>query len=289
MSGLVAVLRGTRSLFAAALVGVDWLVLDLFLRLVAIPGAWLFPRHRFRLVTWHMKAISWSTFAIFRIGGGRFRRRGVLPTDSPVYVVANHQAVLDIMQVTLLARPFAPAFVTRVRYRRFIPQVSACVRLLGCPMVDPRNDPQGAVEAIRRGARELTHGLLIYPEGHRSRTGEVGRFRTAGLEAMLRERRLPVYLVVNDGMWRARRFADAIFRAHLMDGWSEVVGRFDPPEDDSEIPAFIERLREVIVERLAAHRAEPAPRSRREAPDGYGVPDAGSREGSGRERSVGRD
>ena len=259
MSGLVAVLRGARSLVAAALVGVDWLVLDLFLRLVAIPGAWLFPRHRLRLVTWHMKAVSWSTFAIFRIGGGRFRRKGVLPTDSPVYVVANHQAVLDIMQVTLLARPFAPAFVTRVRYRRFIPQVSACVRLLGCPMVDPRNDPRGAVEAIRRGVRELTHGLLIYPEGHRSRTGEVGRFRTAGLEAMLRERRLPVYVVVNDGMWRARRFTDAIFRAHLMDGWSEVVGRFEPPEDDSEIPAFIGRLRDVIVERLAAHRAEADP------------------------------
>jgi 1-acyl-sn-glycerol-3-phosphate acyltransferase len=259
MSGLIAVLRGVRSLFAAALVGVDWLVLDLFLRVVVIPGAWLFPRHRLRLVTWHMKAISWSTFAIFRIGGGRFRRKGVLPTDSPVYVVANHQAVLDIMQVTLLARPFAPAFVTRVRYQRFIPQVSASIRLLGCPMVDPRKDPQGAVEAIRRGARDLTHGLLIFPEGHRSRTGEVGRFHTAGLEAMLRERRLPVYVVVNDGMWQARRFTDAIFRAHLMDGWSEVVGRFEPPADDSEIPVFIGRLRNVIVERLAAHRAEAGP------------------------------
>lgn len=259
MSRVAAVFRGALSLFAAALVGVDWLVLDLFLRLVVIPGAWLFPRHRLRLITWHMKAISWTTFALFRIGGGRFRRKGVLPTDSPVYVVANHQAILDIMQVTLLARPFAPAFVTRVRYRRFIPQVSASIHLLGCPMVDPRKDPQGAVEAIRRGARGLTHGLLIFPEGHRSRTGEVGPFRTAGLKAMLRERRLPVYVVVNDGMWRARRFTDAIFRAHLMDGWSEVVGRFEPPEDESDIPRFIDRLREVIVEKLAEHRAEAGP------------------------------
>ena len=253
--GLVAFFRGALSFFAAVLVGLDWLVLDLFLRLVVIPGAWLFPRHRLRLVTWHMKAISWTTFAIFGIGGGRFRRKGVLPTGAPAYVVANHQAVLDIMQVTLLARPYAPAFVARTRYQRFIPQVSACIRLLGCPMVDPRSDRLGAVEAIRRGVRDLTHGLLIFPEGHRSRTGEVGRFRTAGLETMLRERRLPVYVVVNDGMWRARRFTDALFRAHLMDGWSEVVGRFEPPEDDAEIPAFIDRLREVIVERLDEHRA----------------------------------
>jgi 1-acyl-sn-glycerol-3-phosphate acyltransferase len=261
VSGLVDVLRGGPSFFAATLVGLDWLVLDLFLRLVVIPGAWLFPRHRLRLVTWHMKAISWTTFAIFRIGGGRFRRKGVLPTGAPAYVVANHQAVLDIMQVTLLARPYAPAFVTRTRYQRFIPQVSACIRLLGCPMVDPKSDRLGAIEAIRRGVRELTHGLLIFPEGHRSRDGEVGRFRTAGLEVMLRERRLPVYVVINDGMWRARRFTDAIFRAHLMDGWSEVVGRFDPPEEDAEIPAFIDRLRNVIVERLAAHRAGNSPQA----------------------------
>jgi 1-acyl-sn-glycerol-3-phosphate acyltransferase len=259
VSRAFSILRGARSLLAASLVGIDWLVLDLFLRLVVIPGARLLPGHRLRLVTWHMKAISWTTFTLLRIGGGRFRREGVLPTDSPVYVVANHQAILDIMQVTLLARPFAPAFVARTRYRRFIPQVSACIRLLNCPMVDPRKDPEGAVEAIRRGARELVHGLLIFPEGHRTRDGEVGRFRTAGLQAMLRERRLPVYVVVNDGMWEARRFTDAIFRAHLMDGWSEVVGRFDPPEDDAGIPAFVQRLREVIVERLAAHRAERGP------------------------------
>ncbi len=255
MSGLLAVLRGTVSLIAAALVGLAWLVLTLFLRLIVVPGSWLFPRHQRRLISLHMKALSWSTLTIVRVGGARFRRKGVLPTGSPIYVVANHQAIVDVMQIALLGRPYAPAFVTRVRYARFMPHVSACVRLIGSPFVDPRKDPQGSLEAIRRAARELNHGLLIYPEGHRTKSGEVGRFRPAGLEAMLCERRLPVYVVINDGLWRGRRFMDAIFRVHLMDGWSEVVGRFEPPENDSEIPAFIEHLRDVIVERLAAHRS----------------------------------
>jgi 1-acyl-sn-glycerol-3-phosphate acyltransferase len=256
VSRILAVLRGARSLLASGVALMSWVALTPFLRLVVVPGARLFPRHRLRFVTWHMKAVTTSTFFFLRLGGGRFRRRGVLPTGSPVYVVANHQTIFDIMQVTLLARPYAPAFVARTRYRRFIPHVSACIRLLGCPVVDPRSDRVGAVEAIRRGARELTHGLLIFPEGHRSRDGAVRPFRPAGLEAMLRERRLPVYVVVNDGMWPARRFTDAIFRAHLLDGWSEVVGRFEPPEDESELPAFIDHLRDVIVERLAAHRGE---------------------------------
>jgi len=254
VSRLIAVLRGTVSLIAAALVGLAWLVLALFLRLVVVPGSWLFPRYRLRLINLHVKALCWSTFTLLGVGGGRFRRKGVLPTGSPIYVVANHQALLDTMQAALLGQPYAPAFVTRVRYARFIPQVSACIRLLGCPLVDPRKDPTGSIETMRRAARELTNALLIYPEGHRTKSGEVRRFRPAGFEAMLCERRLPVYVIINDGLWRGRRFMDAIFRVHLMDGWSEVVGRFEPPENDSEIPAFIEHLRDVIVERLAAHR-----------------------------------
>jgi 1-acyl-sn-glycerol-3-phosphate acyltransferase len=253
---ILAVLRGVLSFFATLLVAIAWLAFAVFLRLVVVPGSWLFPGARLRLVTWHMKGISRTTLALFGVGGARFRRRGTLPTGSPTYIVGNHQAIFDIMQATLLGQPYASAFVTRTRYQRWIPHVSACIRLLGCPMVNPRKDSAGAIEAIRRGARELTHGLLIFPEGHRSKNGEVGRFRPAGLEAMLKERRLPVYVVINDGLWRARRFTDSIFRAHLMDGWSEAVGPFEPPEEDAEIPAFVEGLRQTIIEGLAAHRGE---------------------------------
>jgi len=255
VSRLAAILRGPRSLVAAALVGLAWILLTPFLRLVVIPGSWLLPHYQRQLTTLHMKAISWSTTTICRLGGARFRRKGVLPTGSPIYVVANHQAIFDILQASILGQPYAPAFVTRARYRRFIPHVSACVKRIGCPLIDPRRDPERAIDILRQTARELESALLIFPEGHRSRDGEVGRFRTAGLEVMLRERRLPVYVMVNDGTWRARRFSDAIFRLDLLDGWTEVVGRFDPPEDDADLPSFIQGLREVIVERLGAHRA----------------------------------
>jgi 1-acyl-sn-glycerol-3-phosphate acyltransferase len=259
VSTIVAILRGVRSAFSAALVGLVWIVLTPFLRLVVQPGSWLFPRYQIPLASMHMKAVSWATLTMCWIGGGRFRRKGVLPTGSPIYVVANHQAIFDILQASLMCQPYAPAFVTRARYQQWwVPHIHTTVRLIGGPFVDPKHDPRGAIEAIRGAARRLTHGMLIFPESHRSKTGEVGRFRPAGLEAMLRERRLPVYVVINDGMWRARRVSDAIFRVHLMDGWSEVVGRFDPPEDDDDLPAFIQSLRDVIVERLAAHRAVPA-------------------------------
>jgi 1-acyl-sn-glycerol-3-phosphate acyltransferase len=260
---MLGLLRGARSLFAVLLIGLLFLVSSPPLRLVVLPGARLFPRRRFLLVSVYMKAVSSSICALLRLGGAHIRRRGSIPTAGPVVIVSNHQSLLDILQVTLLSRPRVPAFVARRRYERFVPLVSACIRLLGCPIVDPRRDAVGALEAVRRGAREAPHGLLIFPEGHRSVDGAIRPFRSAGLEAILRERRGPVYLVVNDGVFRVRRFADLLFRVHLIDARSEVEGPFETPADDARLPGFIEGLRLRLVERLAESRsAASAPAAR---------------------------
>jgi len=252
---MLVLIRAARSLSAVLLVGLLFLLASPVLRLVVIPGAWLFPRQRFRLVSLFMKGICSGIFGLLRLGGARVRRVGSLPTATPILIVANHQALLDICQITLLAQPRVPAFVARRRYARFVPLVSACIRLLGSPIVDPRRDVPGAVAAIRRGARELPHGILIFPEGHRSRDGEIRPFRTAGIEAVLTERRMPVYLVLNEGVWRVRRLADLLFRVHLIDAHSEVLGPFEPPADDARLSSFVRGLREALVARLALIRS----------------------------------
>jgi len=115
---MLSVIRGARSLAAVLLVGLLFLLNSPLLRLVVVPGAWLFPRQRFRLVSLFMKWMSWAILALLRLGGAHVRRVGTLPTASPVLVVANHQALLDICQITLMAHPRVPAFVTRRRYGR---------------------------------------------------------------------------------------------------------------------------------------------------------------------------
>jgi 1-acyl-sn-glycerol-3-phosphate acyltransferase len=252
---MLAFLRGVPSLFSLLLVGAAWVILTPFLRLVIIPGAWLVPSRRLALVSFYMKLISHVTLGLLRVGGARFRREGTIPTGSPVVVVSNHQAVLDIMQITLMGDPYPPAFIARTRYQKWVPHVSACIRMLRCPLIDPKRDRMGAVKTIRRAARELPNGILIFPEGHRSRDGEVRPFRTVGVEALLRAKRVPVYIVVTDGLWRARRFVDNIFGVHHIDAWTAAYGPFEIPGDKAEIPAFIERLREEIVRRLEEHRA----------------------------------
>jgi len=251
---MLSVLRGVRSLVSVLLVGLYFVLMSPVLRLVVIPVVYFFPGQRFRQVSWFMKAMSAGILALLRVGGARARRVGTIPTAQPVLIVANHQSLTDILQATLASTPRVPAFVTRRRYERFVPLVSACIRLVGCPMVDPRRDPEAAVAAVRRGARELPHGLLLFAEGHRSRDGRILPFRSAGLLAALEERSLPVYLMLNDGAWRVATLADLLFRAHLIDAYSEVIGPFDPPRNPAERPAFVRMLRETLVTRLDEHR-----------------------------------
>ena len=252
---MLSVLRGARSLVCVLLIGLWFALMSLPLRLLVLPGAVLFPGRRFLLVSLYMKATIGGIWALLRLGGARVRRVGRLPTLEPVLVIGNHQSLTDIMQVSLLATPFVPAFVTRKRYERFVPLVSASMRLLGCPIVDPKRDPEGALAAIRRGARELPHGVAIFPEGHRSRDGRVLPFRLAGAEAILSERLVPVYLVVNDGAWRVGRLSDLLFRVHWIDAYSEVLGPFAPPADPAERATFLRELRGRLVDALERHRA----------------------------------
>ena len=67
---------------------------------------------------------------------------------------------------------------------------------------------------------------------------------------------MPVYLVLNEGVWRVRRLADLLFRVPLIDAHSEVIGPFEPPADAARLPEFIRGLRATLVARLAEIRGD---------------------------------
>ena len=231
-----------------------WMVLGgTYQRLVVYPLVFLWPRRRSALSSTYFRGMSHGILLCMRLGGATLRRTGTVSTASPALVIMNHQSLLDIPTAGLMCSPLVPWFVTRRRYQYGIPSVSPCLRLMGCPVIEPRKR-EASLRTMRQAARALEHGMLVFAEGHRSPDGEVLPFQTAGILAMLRERRMPVWLVVTDGFWSARRLVDSVFGLGRIRGETEVVGVFEPPADDAALPAFVERLRETMIAHLVLMR-----------------------------------
>ncbi len=250
---LLRTLRGAAAFIAALL----WMggPCALLLYPFVLPLAALWRSRRRVLVSWYMKFVVRGILGLFRLGGARFHWSGRLPTREACLVLMNHQSQIDILIATMMGDPYVPAFVPRERYTRwYIPLVAPSIWLLECPVVDPKRDARGAVDAMRRAAVENRHGILIFPEGHRSLEGELRPFRAAGTLACLEARRVPVYLLVTDGYWRGRRLADFLANVPRLRGETEILGPFEPPPADADLPGFVEDLRRRIAERLAERR-----------------------------------
>jgi 1-acyl-sn-glycerol-3-phosphate acyltransferase len=246
-------LRRIRSVFSLLLTLLVFVPGGLYQFFILVPATALFPSRAKAWRSAFTKGMAHSLLAGLRVGGARFHRVGRIPTDGPSLIVANHQSLVDIAVLISMAAPWVPAFVARTRYGK-VPVIARSMRWANCPLVDPRRDARGALVAITDAAARLEHGLLIFPEGHRTLDGEIRPFRTGGVAAILTTRRLPVFLAVTDGLWSGRRLVDVARNVHKMRGETEILGPFAPPEDEAAIPAFIDWLRDTMVAHLAQMR-----------------------------------
>lgn len=92
-------------------------------------------------------------------------------------VVANHSSNLDIM-ACFLALPLPIRFLAKKELFR-IPLLASAMRAIGIVEVD-RQARTAVHEQINSQAKQMVaegRSLIIYPEGTRSRTGEMGQFK----------------------------------------------------------------------------------------------------------------
>jgi 1-acyl-sn-glycerol-3-phosphate acyltransferase len=177
-----------------------------------------------------------------------------------VLIVLNHQSLLDIpLGVRTLSSGYL-RLVTRRRYARFIPLVSHLARLYRNPLVDPAASPgdgRRMLKRLRAAARDSEVPLMIYPEGTRTKDGEIGPFRAGGLGLILRAREFEVHAFVVDGLWQYAKFKSLLGNLSSLDARMEYVGRFDWTDPKGEPEPFVTELRTRMVDKLAEMRAAP--------------------------------
>ncbi|MCG8556813.1 MAG: 1-acyl-sn-glycerol-3-phosphate acyltransferase [Proteobacteria bacterium] len=97
----------------------------------------------------------------------------------PYIVVCNHQSLVDIPTL-FLTLPMVPGFVAKQELAR-VPFLAAALRAGGHVLID-RQSRKSAIESLDAAAAAIHAGLTvaIFPEGTRSETGSVGKFKTGG-------------------------------------------------------------------------------------------------------------
>lgn len=174
-------------------------------------------------------------------------------------LVANHQSLVDIPVLMALIPERKLRFVAKKELGDGIPWVSMVLRTQGHALIRRDGDSGQAMRSILRFSRRCrAEGTcpVIFPEGTRSRDGEVGSFRTAGIRKIQGETPLPMVVAVIDGGWRIATLKDVLANLAGASYRVRILSVLPAATARKEVLAGIERAREDIAAALAAMRLE---------------------------------
>jgi len=204
-------------------------------------------------------ALQWSLLQAFRLCGTRIvvERSPHVKPGTPYVLVANHQSMLDIPIFGGLLFTNYPKYVSKRELSRWIPSISYNLRRGGNALID-RADRAQAVDAIRElGQTAQARGVsvVIYPEGTRSRAGELRPFKPAGAITLLAAApALDVVPVAIDESWRllCHNLLPVPFGTRIRVRFGDPIAR----DEEKDAGRMLERVRTEIEDTLVRWRAE---------------------------------
>src|SRR3954465_2850414 len=121
-------------------------------------------------VYWPARAVLQPFFHLyFRLS--RIGREHIPPTG-PVILASNHRSFLDPFVIAVMAR--RPIYFVAKQELFFHPPIAWLLGALGAFPIDRHGDDEGAM-ATARAILDRGDGVLIFPEGTRTRPGALGR------------------------------------------------------------------------------------------------------------------
>ena len=248
-----------RVYLALVVTGAGLVISDVLMRFIIVPISRTWPERGHGILT------KWAR-AMARLTTRPFQVFGVLSMEGPPNVpgspgtllVMNHQSLFDIPILLLAVQDNCPKIVTRHRYARGIPVVSQMTKVFGFPLVRVRGGKAALKQSlteIRQAARQDDAPLAIFPEGSRSRDGEIGEFQTAGLRVILKARPWRVHVLVTDGCWRRADLKSLLSSSRKLRSRTEHAGVIDWDRPTDAIEPLMSEIQARMRRKLKAMRA----------------------------------
>lgn len=187
------------------------------------------------------RCMAWLSLVRVQVRGRENVERG----RSYVFV-ANHQSAYDIFSVYgWLGHNFKWMMKKSLEN---IPMVGFACRKAGHIFVD-KSSPRAIHETMVKAEKQLAGGMsvVVFPEGSRTRNGELGRFKR-GAFMLAEEFNLPVVPITIDGAYEVMPITSKVPRPGKI-----VVTIHKPieaPADGHDIAALMQQSRDVIASAL---------------------------------------
>jgi 1-acyl-sn-glycerol-3-phosphate acyltransferase len=183
----------------------------------------------------------------------RFRTSGVKIADPrrPYIVVANHQSFVDMLLISHL--PWEMKWLSKEDFFRY-PLIGWLMRLAGdIKLIRGKRESVDAAMASCKDRLSKRVSVMIFPEGTRSQTGELQKFKDGAFRLAI-ETGTPILPLVLDGTQPALQKGD--WRMGVTDAEVRVL---EPVETSGmtlkDVAALRDRVRTMIADELASMRA----------------------------------
>lgn len=132
-------------------------------------------------------------------------------------LISNHQSLFDIPCYMNFFKDKELRFVAKAELSRHIPLVSEMLRNQQHCMIPRTASPVTAMRTLEEfGKRVVEKNQIpvLFPEGTRSRDGNVGKFYAAGFRKLCEASRLPVVVCALDGGYRISNLRTIMTNLH---------------------------------------------------------------------------
>ena len=133
------------------------------------------------------KCVAWAFGVVAFLGGARYQVKGLenIPKNQAVLFVGNHQSYFDVILGYHLC-PAVTGFLSKKDFEK-IPLLNVWMKMNYCLFLT-RTDPRQDLKLIIKAQEQIKQGIsmFVFPEGTRSKTGEMAAFHEASMKVATR-------------------------------------------------------------------------------------------------------
>lgn len=197
-----------------------------------------------------------STYLKFRFTGDYT----IVPQLPEQYLlISNHQSILDIVAYMNYLGGRRLRFVAKKELADHVPLVSVMLKSDQHCLVQRSGGPSQAMQAMDAFAQRILENNwipIIFPEGTRSKNGDVGTFHSAGFRRFLSKAPMPVAVAAVDGGWNISSVTRLAARLRGGKYRIKLLKIYPPPTTREEQLAVLDESKKLIQKQLERWRQE---------------------------------